>query len=58
MGFTDLNSRIPSVKALPPSHYDEEFVVSKLDKIKRSNNPLKKQRKTCSAIGSKLENSD
>ena len=58
MGFTDLNSRIPSVKALPPSHYDEEFVVSIEDKIKRSINALGKQRKTCSAIGSNLENSD
>ena len=58
MGFTDLNSRIPSVKALPPSHYEEDFVVSKIEKITRSITPSEKQRKTCSAIGSNLENSD
>ena len=33
MGFTDLLSRLPSGKALPPSHYDEEFVVASIDKI-------------------------
>ena len=58
MGFTDLNARIPSVKTLPPSHYDEEFVVSKSYKYQNSINPSEKQRKTCSAIGSNLENSD
>ena len=58
MGFTDLNSRIPSGKTLPPSQYDEEFVASNIDKIMRSINPSEKKRKTCSAIGSSLENSD
>ena len=28
MGFTELISRIPSGKALPSLHHDEEFVVS------------------------------
>ena len=36
MGFTDLLSRLPSGKALPPSHYDEEFVVASIDKIQKS----------------------
>ena len=31
-GFTDLISRIPSGKAIPPSHYDEEFVVATVKK--------------------------
>ena len=58
MGFTDLISRIPSEKALPISHYDEEFVVANNNKINKSINPSEKQRITCSAIGSNLENSD
>ena len=58
MGFTDLISRIPSGKALPISHYHEELVVAKINKINKSNNPSEKQRITCSAIGSNLENSD
>ena len=58
MGFTDLISRIPSGKALPISHYDKEFVVANIIKINRSINPSEKQRITCSAIGSNLENSD
>ena len=33
LGFTDLLSRLPSGKALPPSQYDEEFVVASIDKI-------------------------
>ena len=33
MGFTDLSSRLPSGKALPTSHYDEEIVVTSIDKI-------------------------
>ena len=33
MGFTDLLSRLPSGKALPISHYDDEFVVALTDKI-------------------------
>ena len=39
IGFTDLISRIPSGKALPISHYDEEFVVAKINKINKSLNP-------------------
>ena len=35
MGFTDLLSRLSSGKALPPSHYDEEFVVASIDKIQK-----------------------
>ena len=31
MGFTDLLSRLPSGKALPISHYDDEFVVASID---------------------------
>ena len=58
MGFTDLISRIPSGKALPISHYDEEFVVAKINKINKSLNPSEKIRTTCSAIGSNLENSN
>ena len=33
MGFTDLLSRLPLGKALPTSHYDEDFVVASIDKI-------------------------
>ena len=33
MGFTDLLSRLPSGKALPPSHYDGNFAVASIDKI-------------------------
>ena len=33
MGFTDLLSSLPSGKALPPSHYDDEFVIASIDKI-------------------------
>ena len=33
MGFTDLLSRLPSGKALPISHYDDELVVAPVDKI-------------------------
>ena len=58
MGFTDLISRIPSGKAIPISHYDEEFVVANINKINKSINSSEKQRITCSAIGSNLENSD
>ena len=58
MGFTDLISRIPSGKAPPISHYDEEFVVANINKIIKSINPSEKQRISCSAIGSNLENSD
>ena len=58
MGFTDLIFRIPSGKALPISHCDKEFVVANFNKINKSINPSEKQRITCSAIGSNLENSD
>ena len=33
MGFTDLLSRLPLGKALPISHYDDEFVVALIDRI-------------------------
>ena len=33
MCFTDLLSRLPSGKALPISHYDDEFVVASINKI-------------------------
>ena len=33
MGFTDLLSRLPSGKALPTSHYDNEFTVATVQKI-------------------------
>ena len=36
MGFTDLLSRLPSGKALPISHYDDEFVVASIDKIQKT----------------------
>ena len=58
MGFTDLISRISSGKALFSSQHDEEFVVVNIDKINKSINPSEKQKKTCSAIGSNLKNSD
>ena len=58
MGFTDFISRISSEKALPISHYDKEFVVANINQINKSINPSEKQRITCSAIGSNLENSD
>ena len=35
MGFTDFLSRLPSGKALPISHYDDEFVVASIDKIQK-----------------------
>ena len=35
MGFTYLLSRLPSAKALPISHYDNEFVVASIDKIQK-----------------------
>ena len=35
MGFRDLLSRLPSAKALPISHYDNEFVVASIDKIQK-----------------------
>ena len=56
MGFTDLICRIPSGKALPIFHYDQEFVVANLNRITKSINPSEKQRITCSAIGLNLEN--
>ena len=58
MAFTDLIFRIPSGKALPISHYDKEFVVANINKINKSIIPSEKQRITCSAIGSNLENSN
>ena len=33
-GLRDLLSRTPSGKALPPFHYDEEFVVASIDKTR------------------------
>ena len=57
MGFTDLVSRNPSGKALPISHYNKEFVVANINKINKSINLSEKQRKTCSAFGSKVESS-
>ena len=35
MGFTDLFSRLYLGKALPISHYDDEFVVASIDKIQK-----------------------
>ena len=58
LGFTDLISRIPSGKSLPISHYDKKFAVANNNKINKSINPSEKQKITCSAIGSNLENSD
>ena len=58
MGFTDLISRISSGNALPIYNYDEEFVVANIKKNNKSIIPSEKQRITCSAIGSNLENSD
>ena len=57
MGFTDLISRIPSEK---PSQYliRTNICRANVNKIKKSTNPSEKQRITCSAIGSNLENSD
>ena len=57
LGFTDLISKIPSGKTVPISHYDEEFVVPNIKKIIKSINPSEKQRNTCSAFASNLENS-
>ena len=42
MGFTDLISITPSGKAIPPSHYDKEFVVATTKKIHNALNPLDK----------------
>ena len=58
MGFTNLISRFPSGKALPPSYYNKEVVVANKDEIKKSINPSDNQRETSSVIGSNLENSD
>ena len=36
MELTDLISRIQSGKDLPPSHYDEEFLFTNIDKIMKA----------------------
>ena len=58
MGFTDLISRSPSGKAIPPSHYDEEFVVATIKKIYNALNPLDNDNSLCNSISSISENSN
>ena len=57
MGFTDLISRTPSGKAIPPSHYDEEFVVATTKKIYNALNPLDNENSLRNSISSISENS-
>ena len=57
MGFTDLISRTPSDKAIPPSHYDEEFVVATTKKIYHALNPLDSENSLRNSINSISENS-
>ena len=52
MGFTDLISRTPSGKAIPPSHYDEEFVVATTKKIYNALNPLDNENSLSNSISS------
>ena len=52
MGFTDLISRSPPQKAIPPSHYDEEFVVKTTKKIYKALNPLDNEKSLCNSISS------
>ena len=57
MGFTDLISRTPSGKAIPSSHYDEEFVVATTKKIYSALNPLVNENPLRNSINSISENS-
>ena len=58
MGFTDLISRSPSEKAIPSSHYDEEFVVATTKKIYKALNPLDNENLLRNSISSISENSN
>ena len=57
MGFTDLISRTPSGKAIPSSHYDEEFVVATTKKIYSALNPSDNENPLRNSINSISENS-
>ena len=56
MGFTDLISRTPSGKAIPPSHYDEEF-VGNYQKVYNALNPLDNEYSLGISFSSISENS-
>ena len=49
MVFTDLISRIPSGKTLPPTHYDKEFVVANIKK-KLTKHSILRIFKNCHAL--------
>ena len=56
MGFTDLISRTPSGKAIPPSHYDEKF-VGNYQKVYNALNPLDNENSLRNSFSSISENS-
>ena len=58
MGFTDQISRSPSGKAISPSHYDKEFVVTITEKIYKALNPQDNDNSLCNSIDAKSENSN
>ena len=61
MGFSYLSLKVSSGKAIPPSHYNEDFVVATINKINKVINPSDSRDSTKlknKAIGSKSENSN
>ena len=58
MGFTNLNFRSPSGKAISPSHNKEEFVVATTEKIYKDLNPSDDNKSLCNNIGITPENSN
>ena len=58
MGFNYLISRSTSRKAIPPSHYDEKFVVATTKKIYNALNPLDNDNSLGNSISSISENSN
>ena len=57
MGFTDLISRTPSGKAIPPSHYDKKLVVATTKKLYNALNLLDNEFSLNNSINSISENS-
>ena len=58
MGLTDLISRTHLGKAIPPSHYDKEFVVATIKKIYNALNPLDNENSLRNSISSISENAN
>ena len=58
MGFTDLISRTHLGKVIPPSHYDEEFVVATIKKIFNALNPLDNENSLRNSFSSISENAN